>query len=92
MAASVPCVPGTAALEPQPLHLLHPPGFFDGKTSAEERQRYLLETIRASAQVGCWSGWHWVQVLAAQRHCYISSVTAAPGSPCCLTSHVLLLC
>ncbi|PRW58677.1 chromatin structure-remodeling complex SYD-like isoform X1 [Chlorella sorokiniana] len=27
-------------------------GFFDGKTSAEERQRYLLETIRTSTQRG----------------------------------------
>jgi hypothetical protein len=27
-----------------------PGGFFDGKTSAEERQRYLLDTIRTSTQ------------------------------------------
>ena len=35
----------------QPAPRLDPPagGFFDGKTTAEERQRYLLDTIRASA-------------------------------------------
>lgn len=27
-------------------------GFFDGSTSAKERQRYLLDTIRASSQAG----------------------------------------
>jgi hypothetical protein len=42
----------TAALLP-PAHcgpLCFAGGFFDGKTSSEERQRYLLDTIRTSTQ------------------------------------------
>lgn len=46
-----------------------PPGFFDGKTSAEERQRYLLETIRTSTQVG-----RGLCVGAALRHAKVYTV------------------
>lgn len=54
--------PSTAA-PPYTLHTHPTGGFFDGRTTAEERQRYLLETIRTSAQVGALYFWPWLRML-----------------------------